>query len=179
MERFKELEIPVNVDFTPKDVKFPKYALQNTLGKAEAEEMVARFLEFWQENDEWKAVSARDVCKRIEEQAKDIHKTNNEVFTLMILDAARIDDGPNFVEIGMKYLFGKQYINTQRYGEGEDLAIYVAPTDKLLNAIRSFVQRWTYQHPNSGRIRSLFFFISLQFHIKYLILQIEFWPKLF
>ena len=46
MERFKELEIPVNVDFTPKDVKFPKYALQNTLGKAEAEEMVARFLEF-------------------------------------------------------------------------------------------------------------------------------------
>ena len=61
MERFKELEIPVNVDFTPKDVKFLKYTLQNTLGKAEAEEMVARFLEFWQENDEWKAVSAKDV----------------------------------------------------------------------------------------------------------------------
>ena len=141
MERFKELETPVNVDFTPKDVKFPKYTLQNTLGKAEAEEMVARFLEFWQENDEWKAVSAKDVCEKIEEQAKDIHKTNNEVFTLMILDAVRVDNGPNFVEIGMKYLFGKQYINTQRYGEGNNIAIYVAPTEKLLNAIRPFVQK--------------------------------------
>ena len=160
MERFKELEIPVNVDFTPKDVKFPKYTLQNTLGKAEAEEMVARFLEFWQENDEWKAVSAKDVCEKIEEQAKDIHKTNNEVFTLMILDAARIDDGPNFVEIGMKYLFGKQYINTQRYGEGNNIAIYVAPTEKLLNAIRPFVQKWTYQHLNSGCIKPLFFKIN-------------------
>ena len=140
MERFKELEVPVTVAFTPKDVKFPKYALQGTLRKAEAEEMTARFLEFWQENDDWKAVSAKLVCEKLEEQSKDILKTKDEVFTLMVADAF-LAEGSDFVEIGVDYLVKNKYIKFQQYGEEDDVEIFVAPTDKLLSAISSFVRR--------------------------------------
>ena len=141
MDKFKELKTPVTVDFLPKDVKFPKYVLQNTLGKAEAEEMAARFLEFWQEEEEWKAVSMLAVAERMDEQSKDLKKTNNEVFSLMIMDAYRIDNGPSFAEIGISYLVGKKYIDVQRYEEDGEVQIYIAPTDKLLDAIKSFVRK--------------------------------------
>lgn len=133
MEKFKELKTPVTVDFNPKDVKFPRYALQNTLGKAEAEEMAARFLEFWQENDSWKAVSAEAVCERMEEQEKNFEKIKKEVFTLMFL--------PYFLKIGIDYLLKHEYIEMQYFGEGENISVYVGPTNKLLEAIRPFVQK--------------------------------------
>ena len=108
--------------------------------KAEAEEMTARFLEFWQENDDWKAVSAKLVCEKLEEQSKDILKTKDEVFTLMVADAF-LAEGSDFVEIGVDYLVKNKYIKFQQYGEGDDVEIFVAPTDKLLSAISSFVRR--------------------------------------
>lgn len=132
MEKFKELKTPVTVDFNPKDVKFPRYALQNTLGKAEAEEMAARFLEFWQENDSWKAVSAEAVCERMEEQEKNFEQIK-EIFTLMFL--------PCFLKIGIDYLLEHEYIEMQYFGEGENISVYVGPTNKLLEAIRPFVQK--------------------------------------
>lgn len=139
MERFKVLEHPVSVDFTPKDVKFVKYVLQDSLGKAEAEEMAARFLEFWAENDEWKAVAFPVVCQRLDEQFNNLQETLGKVTTLMILDACRSCGGSSFAEIGVRYLLNEKYIVTQRVAEGDDVIIYIAPTDKLLNAIRAFV----------------------------------------
>jgi hypothetical protein len=141
MDKFKELKNPVTVDFLPKEVKFPKYVLQNTLGKAEAEEMAARFLEFWQEEDQWKAVSMKAVAERMDEQSQDLKKINSEVFTLIIMDAYRIDNGPTFAEIGVRYLVGNKFIDVQRYEEEGEVQIYIAPTDKLLNAIKSFVRK--------------------------------------
>ena len=141
MEKFKTLKNPVTVDFNPQDVKFPKYVLQDTLGKAEAEEMVARFLEFWQEEEEWKAISMKSVAERMDEQSKDLKKLNNEAFSLMIMDSYRIDNGPTFAEIGVRFLVGNKYIDVQRYEEDGEVLIYIAPTDKLLNAIRKFVQK--------------------------------------
>jgi len=141
MDKFKSLKNPVTVDFNPQDVKFPKYVLQGTLGKAEAEEMVARFLEFWQEEEEWKAVSMKSVAERMDEQSKDLKKLNNEAFSLMIMDSYRIDNGPTFAEIGVRFLVGNKYIDVQRYEEDGEVLIYIAPTDKLLNAIRKFVQK--------------------------------------
>ena len=141
MEKFKTLKNPVTVDFNPQDVKFPKYVLQDTLGKAEAEEMAARFLEFWQEEEEWKAVSMKSVAERMDEQSKDLKKLNNEAFSLMIMDSYRIDNGPTFAEIGVRFLVGNKYIDVQRYEEDGEVLIYIAPTDKLLNAIRKFVQK--------------------------------------
>lgn len=132
MENFIELKTPVNVDFNPKDVKFPKYALQNTLGKAEAEEMAARFLEFWQENDQWKAVNAKLICERLDEQASNFEKFKG-IYTLMFL--------PCFIEIGTDYLIKHEYIEMQYFGEGNDTTVYVGPTKKLLEAIRPFVQK--------------------------------------
>lgn len=141
MDKFKSLKNPVTVNFNPQDVKFPKYVLQDTLGKAEAEEMVARFLEFWQEEEEWKAVSMKSVAERMDEQSKDLKKLNNEAFSLMIMDSYRIDNGPTFAEIGVRFLVGNKYIDVQRYEEDGEVLIYIAPTDKLLNAIRKFVQK--------------------------------------
>ena len=141
MEKFKTLKNPVTVDFNPQDVKFPKYVLQDTLGKAEAEEMVARFLEFWQEEEEWKAISMKSVAERMDEQSKDLKKLNNEAFSLMIMDSYRIDNGPTFAEIGVRFLVGNKYIDVQRYEEDGEVLIYIAPTDKLLNAIRKFVKK--------------------------------------
>ena len=141
MEKFKTLKNPVTVDFNPQDVKFPKYVLQNTLGKAEAEEMAARFLEFWQEEEEWKAVSMKAIAERMDEQSQDLKKLNNEAFSLMIMDSYRIDNGPTFAEIGVRFLVGNKYIDVQRYEEDGEVLIYIAPTDKLLNAIRKFVQK--------------------------------------
>jgi len=141
MEKFKTLKNPVTVDFNPQDVKFPKYVLQNTLGKAEAEEMAARFLEFWQEEEEWKAVSMKAIAERMDEQSQDLKKLNNEAFSLMIMDSYRIDNGPTFAEIGVRFLVGNKFIDVQRYEEDGEVLIYIAPTDKLLNAIRKFVQK--------------------------------------
>ena len=141
MDKFKELKTKVTVDFGPKDVQFPKYVLQNTLGKAEAEEMAARFLEFWQEEDEWKAVSMKAVAERMDEQSKDLKKLNNEAFSLMIMDSYRIDNGPSFAEIGVRFLVGNKFIDVQRHEEDGEMQIYIAPTDKLLNAIRKFVKK--------------------------------------
>ena len=141
MDKFKELKAKVTVDFGPKDVQFPKYVLQNTLGKAEAEEMAARFLEFWQEEDEWKAVSMKTVAERMDEQSKDLKKLNNEAFSLMIMDSYRIDNGPSFAEIGVRFLVGNKFIDVQRHEEDGEVQIYIAPTDKLLNAIRKFVKK--------------------------------------
>jgi len=134
MENFIELKTPVNVDFSPKDVKFPRYALQNTLGKAEAEEMAARFLEFWQENDQWKAVNAKLICERLDEQANNFEKFKG-IYTLMFL--------PCFIEIGTDYLMKHEYIEMQYFDEGDDSLVYVGPTNKLLEAIRPFVQKQT------------------------------------
>ena len=139
MKKFKELKTKVTVDFLPKDVKFSKYVLPNALGKAEAEEMIARFLEFWQEEEEWTAVSMMAVAERMDEQFQDLKKTNNEVSTLMILDAYRVDNGPTFAEVGIRFLAGNKLIDVQRYEEDGQVQIYIAPTDKLLNALRSFV----------------------------------------
>lgn len=141
MDKFKSLKNPVTVDFGPKDVKFPKYVLQDTLGKAEAEEMAARFLEFWQEEEEWKAVSMKAIAERMDEQSQDLKKLNNEAFSLMIMDSYRIDNGPTFAEIGVRFLVGNKFIDVQRYEEDGEVLIYIAPTDKLLNAIRKFVQK--------------------------------------
>jgi len=136
MDKFKELRTPVTVDFSPKDVKFPKYVLQDTLGKAEAEEMAARFLEFWQEEDAWKAVSMKVVAERMDEQAQDLKKLNSETFSLMIMDAYCIDNGPTFAEVGIRFLVGNKFIDVQRYEEDGEVQIYIAPTDKLLLCIR-------------------------------------------
>jgi hypothetical protein len=141
MEKFKTLKNPVTVDFGPKDGKGPKYVLQNTLGKAEAEEMAARFLELWQEEEEWKAVSMKAIAERMDEQSQDLKKLNNEAFSLMIMDSYRIDNGPTFAEIGVRFLVGNKFIDVQRYEEDGEVLIYIAPTDKLLNAIRKFVQK--------------------------------------
>ena len=111
METFKELEHPVNVDFGPRDVKFPKYG--NTIGKAEADEIVLSLLEVWQQNKDWKAVFTGAICKKLHRDP----------------------------EPGMKYLLGNKYLDVQRYVMWNDMAIYLAPTAKLLDVMRPFVQK--------------------------------------
>jgi hypothetical protein len=59
----------------------------------------------------------------------------------MIMDAYRIDNGPTFAEIGIRYLVGNKLIDVQRFEEDGEVQIYIAPTDKLLNAIKSFVRK--------------------------------------
>jgi hypothetical protein len=59
----------------------------------------------------------------------------------MIMDSYRIDNGPSFAEIGVRFLVGNKFIDVQRHEEDGEMQIYIAPTDKLLNAIRKFVKK--------------------------------------
>lgn len=138
MDRFKKLDTPVKVDFVPRDVTFCRYMLPNTLDKSEAEEMAARMLELWKENDSWMAVNYDAICDQLEKDLNDIENGLEVPYTFLVIDRFRIA-GPSAVEIGISYLINNGYIHIQRYEE--DKSVFMAPTDKLLEAVKRFTKK--------------------------------------
>ena len=119
MRRFKEMKTLVTVDFGPRDVKFPKYFSGNVVGNVEAEEIVLCLLELWQENEGWKAVFTGTICEKLN----------------------RSENKPSSIELGMKYLLVNNYLAVQRYSNGGEVEIFVAPSDKLFGVMRLFAQK--------------------------------------
>ena len=129
-----EVKTPLNVNFTPKDVKFPKYMLPDTLGNSEAEEVAARLVTICQDNNKWAGINLRDFAETLENDFKDIEKVSKEVHTLILLDRCRIG-GSNFAEIGFHKLIAGEYITWEK----QDNETYFLPTEKLLKAIEKYV----------------------------------------
>ena len=128
-----ELKEPLNVNFSPRDVKFPKYLLPDTLGKAEAEEIAARYVTICQEKNEWSGISLHDFAESLDEDARNIEEVSKRITTIILLDRWRMG-GPNFAEIGFQYLNSENFI-TWEEKDGEN---YFLPTEKLLKAIEKY-----------------------------------------
>ena len=129
-----EVKTPLNVNFTPKDVKFPKYMLPDTLGNSEAEEVAARLVTICQEKNEWSGISLRDFAETLDNDARNIKEVSKTTHTLILLDSCRIG-GSNFAEIGFWHLNNGKYITW----ENQDGENYILPTEKLLKAIEKYV----------------------------------------
>jgi len=128
-----ELKEPLNVNFSPRDVKFPKYLLPDTLGKAEAEEIAARYIIICQEKNKWDGISLRDFAESLDNDAKNIEEVSKETTTIILIDRWRMG-GPNFAEIGFQYLNSGDFIRWEEK-DGEN---YFLPTEKLLKAIEKY-----------------------------------------
>ena len=123
----------LDVSFSPKDVKFPKYLLPDTLGKAEAEEIAARYITICQEKNKWEGVNLRDFAESLDDDAKNIEEVSKEITTIILIDRWRMG-GPNFAEIGFQYLNSCDFI-TWEEKDGEN---YFLPTEKLLKAFEKY-----------------------------------------
>ena len=131
-----QVKNPLNVNFSPRDVKFSKYLLPDTLGKAEAEEITARYVTICQEKNKWEGISLRYFAETLDNDSNNIEEVSKEIYTLILLDRCRIG-GPTFAEIGFQNLINGGYITWKR----ENGETYFLPTEKLLKAIEKYVQK--------------------------------------
>ena len=127
------------MNFSPEDVKFSKYVLPGALGKAEPEEVAARYISLCQENgNQWVGINLLDFCETLDRDARNIKEVSRKTQTLIVLDLARTDGGTDFFETGLSYLIGGQYITIEKTDEE---ALYFFPTQKLLKAVEKFVSK--------------------------------------
>ena len=130
-----KLKENLDVNFSPRDVKFHKYMLPDTLVNTEAEEIAARYITICQAENEWTGFHLHDFAETLDEDLKNIDEVSKKVHTLITLDRFRIS-GPNFAETGFSSLINGKYITF----EIEDNDVRIFPTKKLLKAIEKYVQ---------------------------------------
>ena len=130
-----KLKKNLNVNFTPRDVKFYKYMLPDTLGNAEAEEIAARYVTICQAKNEWPDFRLRDFTETLDEDLKNIDEVSKKVHTLITLDRFKMSR-PNFAETGFSNLINGKYITF----EIEENDVRIFPTKKLLKAIEKYAQ---------------------------------------
>ena len=153
------------VEFKPSQLKFPKYALVGTYGKAEAEEAMARLIEFSQKEGKWVAVSLDDFAESIEESIKrmrcadEIRVRNNQKRGRYEEECRHSKNGgaeipeptyeteievpfsiltfkPDAMIVGLKHLVANNYLEKMDVGE----TIYIKPTLEGINRLKKFVQ---------------------------------------
>lgn len=129
-----KLEEPLEVNFTPKDLKFPKYMLPNTLGNSEAEEVIACYITICQTDNKWAGFYLSDFVESLVNDFNNIDEISKKIYTLITLDRFKKND-PTFAEIGLSYLLNFKYITFKN--EGDDTCIF--PTKKLLRDIEKYV----------------------------------------
>lgn len=128
------LKRSLNVEFTPRDVKFPKYMLPATFSDSNAEEIVARYITICQKENEWVGISLRSFVEVLDKDFIDIDDVSKRVYTHILQNCYK----PNHshpVRKGFRHLMHDSYIIWETY-EGEK---YILPTEKLLHAVERYV----------------------------------------
>lgn len=67
------------INFKPSQLHFPRYVLLGTYDKGEAEEVMARIIEFSQKEDQWVAVSVKDFADSIDAAMDELTRANEIV----------------------------------------------------------------------------------------------------
>lgn len=153
------------VEFKPSQLKFSKYALVGTYGKAEAEEAMARLIEFSQKEGKWVAVSLEDFAQSVEASLKEMRRAdeirvrNNQkrdryeekcrhskngraeipeptYETEIEVPFSTLTLNPDAMIVGLKYLVANNYLEKMDVGE----TIYIKPTLEGINRLKKFVQ---------------------------------------
>jgi len=134
-ECFMKYQLPddlAEMPCQPCEIRFPKYALPMTIGKAESEEAAARIISFSQEAGEWTGVSWNQIIKMMKRDYEDYDEKDPRAeppFSGIFLS------GPRYVVIGIQELLEKDFLRKEKdTAEGTDVFY---PTPYLIDFLLS------------------------------------------
>ena len=116
-----------NVDFQPSDLLIKKYVLPNTYGNEDAEEILARIIEFSIEENQWVAVSASDFDGSVRKAFVENHFSQGFPISSTVLNTDSMLEGYNF-------LFSNNLLDVIELRED----IYLKPTGKAISLLKKF-----------------------------------------